>query len=292
MNREGSRLFDFINYAVLILLSLSILYPLYYMLIVSLSDGQAVIRGDVKLLPVGLTMATYKVILDDPAILTAYRNTFLYTISGTLIAVAMTALCAYPLSRSKFYGRTLFTGLIVFTMFFEGGIIPNYMLIDSLGMINTMWAIVIPPAIGVWYMIIMRTFFQQIPNELHESGYVDGANDFQIFWRVILPLSVPVLATMVLFYSVMHWNSFFPAMLYLDEKAKYPVQIIMRNMVIQGDLSDTQGAAAEMSAAGARITGLNIKYAVIFVTILPILLVYPFIQKYFVKGMMIGSLKG
>lgn len=292
MKREGSLWFDVINVVILIAVCLSILYPLYNMLIVSLSDGQAVMRGDVKLFPIGFTLATYKVILADSSIVRAYANTLLYTSSGTVIALVLTTLCAYPLSRKKFYGRTVFTTIIVFTMFFEGGIIPNYMLIKDLGMLNTMWAIVIPPAINVWYMIIMRTFFQQIPNELHESAYVDGANDLQIFWRIILPLSIPVLATMVLFYAVMHWNSFFPAMLYLNEKAKYPMQIIMRDMVIQGDLSDTQGAAAEVSAAGSRITGLNIKYAVIFVTILPILIVYPFIQKYFVKGMMAGSLKG
>ncbi|QJD84552.1 carbohydrate ABC transporter permease [Cohnella herbarum] len=292
MRKEGSRLFDVLNYAILIALCLSILYPLYYMLIISISDGQAVGRGEVSFFPQGITFATYKVILDNPDFLMSYKNTFIYTIAGTLIAVCMTTLCAYPLSRSKFFGRTALTAIIIFTMFFEGGIIPSYMIVNGLGMVNTVWAILIPPAISVWYMIIMRTFFQQLPNELHESGYVDGANDLQIFLRIILPLSVPVLATMVLFYAVWHWNSFFPAMIYLNEKIKYPVQIIMRNMVIQGELSSTQSAAAEANALGANITGLNIKYAIIFATILPILVVYPFIQKYFVKGMMIGSLKG
>lgn len=290
--REGSILFDILNYCLLILLAFVIAYPLYYMLIISLSDGRAVTRGDVSLFPIGFSLATYKVILKDPYIAIAYKNTLIYTFLGTFINVSMTALCAYPLSRSKFYGRTVLTGIVLFTMFFEGGIIPNYLVADSLGLVNTMWAIVLPPAISVWYMIIMRTFFQQIPNEIHESGYMDGANDLQIFWKIVLPLSIPVLATMILFYSVWHWNSFFPAILYLNDKELYPVQIIMRNMVIQGDISATQGAAAEASAAGANITGLNIKYAVIFVTILPILAVYPFIQKYFVKGMMVGSLKG
>ena len=290
--REGSVLFDLFNYSLLIILCLAILYPLYYMLIISVSDGHAVIRGDVKWFPIGASLAAYKVILQDPSIVTSYKNTLIYTITGTFINVSATALCAYPLSRNKFYGRTVFTGFIIFTMFFEGGIIPNYIVVDGLGLLNTLWAIVLPPAINVWYMIIMRTFFQQIPGELHESGYMDGANDLQIFWKIVLPLSVPVLATMILFYSVWHWNSFFPALLYLNENAKYPVQIIMRNMVIQGDISQTQSAVAESSAAGANITGLNIKYAVIFITILPILVVYPFIQKYFVKGMMVGSLKG
>src|SRR5690606_4400187 len=155
------------------------------------------------------------------------------------------------------------------------GIIPNYILINGLGIINTMWAIVLPSAISVWYMIIMRTFFQQIPNDLHESGYVDGANDMQIFVKIIIPLSVPVIATMTLFYAVWHWNSFFPAMLYLNERALYPMQIIMRNIVVQGDLAGIS-AAAETSAGSINVTGLNLKYAVIYVTIAPILAAYPF----------------
>jgi putative aldouronate transport system permease protein len=292
IRRDGGAVFDFLNYTLLLLLCISILYPLYYMLIVSISDGNAVTRGDVRLFPISPSLQTYKVILSDPQILTAYKNTLLYTSIGTIVCVSMTALCAYPLSRSRFYGRKVFTALVLFTMFFEGGIIPNFLVVNALGMINTIWAIILPPAVSVWYMIIMRTFFQQIPNELHESGYMDGANDLQIFVRIILPLSVPLLATMVLFYSVWHWNSFFPSLLYLNEKIKYPVQIIMRNMVIQGSLMDTQSAASAANLDGANITGQNIKYAVIFITILPILVVYPFIQKYFVKGMMVGSLKG
>jgi putative aldouronate transport system permease protein len=282
-------MFDSINAFILALLCIAILYPLYYLLIVSISDGFAVTRGEVKLWPVGPSLAAYKVILMDPSIITAYGNTILYTVSGTVINVALTALCAYPLSRGKFYGRTFFTAFVIFTMFFEGGIIPNYLVVNGLGMINTIWAIVIPPAISVWYMIIMRTFFQQIPNELYESAYMDGANDLTAFLKIILPLSVPVLATMVMFYAVWHWNSFFPALLYLNEKENYPVQLIMRNMVIDGTITGAESAAA---SADVNVTGLNIKYAVIFITILPILTVYPFIQKYFIRGMMVGSLKG
>ncbi|MEF2246036.1 MULTISPECIES: carbohydrate ABC transporter permease [unclassified Paenibacillus] len=278
--------------ALLILLCLVILYPLYYMLIVSFSDGNAVMRGEVGLFPIGFNLKAYSFILQDPYIITAYANTIKYTLIGTTICVGMSALCAYPLSRTRFYGRTIFTMIILFTMFFEGGIIPNYILIHELGLINTIWAIVLPPAISVWYMIIMRTFFQQIPNEIHESGYVDGANDIQIFWKIILPLSLPVLATMTLFYAVWHWNSFFPALLYLNEKVKYPMQIVMRNIVIQGDMAGMEAASTESSAGGLNLTGLNLKYAIIYVTITPILAAYPFIQKYFVKGMMVGSLKG
>ena len=265
-----------------------IIYPLYYILIVSISDGYAVMRGEVSFLPIGMNLQTYKVILQNPMIINSYTNTFLYTAVGTAVAVGLTALCAYPLSRGKMYAKTLFTTLIIFTMFFEGGIIPLYLLIDGLGILNSMWAIVLPPAINVFYMIIMRTFFQQIPNEIHESAYMDGANDLVVFIRMIVPLSMPVFATMMLFYSVWHWNSFFPALIYLNESSKYPVQIVMRNIVVAGEMS-----GMELSGDQSRLSniGTNIKYAVIIITMLPILCVYPFIQKYFVKGMLLGSLK-
>lgn len=176
-------------------------------------------------------------------------------------------------------------------MFFDGGMIPKYLIIEKLGLINTMWALIIPPAINVWYMIIMRTFFQAIPESLHESAYMDGANDLILFFKIVLPLSIPVLATMCLFYAVMHWNSFFPALIYLTDGAKYPVQLILRNIVIVGDMTQ-QSDAIGNSSSDFLVTAANIRYAVIFITILPIISVYPFIQKYFVKGIMVGSLKG
>ena len=198
----------------------------------------------------------------------------------------MTALCAYPLSRRKLYGRGFFTMLIVFTMFFDAGIISNFMVVLSLGIKNTIWAILLPPAINVWYMIIMRTFFQGIPEELHESAYIDGANDLVIFARIILPLSKAVLATMVVFYAVWHWNSFFPELVYLDDRMLYPMQLILRNMLLESD------AGSATVSSDVAVMGRNIKYAAVFITVLPILVVYPFAQKYFVKGVMVGSVKG
>ncbi len=287
----GSRLFDVLNYSVLLLLVVAIIYPLYYMFIVSISDGLHVIRGDVKFWPINVNLETYRVILSDSSITTAYMNTLLYTSTGTLLNVAMTALCAFPLARRKLYGRSVITVFILFTMFFSGGIIPNYILIKGLGLLDTMWAIVLPPAINVWYMIIMRTFFQSIPEEIYESSTMDGANDMITFFRITLPLSVPVIATMVMFYAVWHWNSFFPSLLYLSSKSMYPVQLMMRNVVIDGDLSAHQGSIGG-SELELLVSANNVKYAVIWITILPILLVYPFVQKYFVKGVMVGSLKG
>ena len=280
-----------INYALLIVCCIIVLYPIYYMFIISISDGYAVLRGEVKLFPVGINFSSYKAVLESPDIPRSYLNTVIYTVVGTFINVAMTAMCAYPLSRKKFYGRNVFAFMIIFTMFFDAGMIANFMVVDQLHLTNKIWAIVLPGAINAWYMVIMRTFFQQIPEELYESARLDGAGDFVIFGKIVLPLSVPTIMTMVLFYAVGHWNSWFNALIYLDDKAKYPVQLIMRNIVLSGETSALSSSAAAM-AQDASIIATNVKYAVVFVTMLPILLVYPFIQKYFVKGIMVGALKG
>lgn len=280
-----------INYVLLIVCCIIVLYPIYYMFIISISDGYTVLRGEVKLLPVGINFSSYKAVLESPDIPRSYLNTVIYTVVGTFINVAMTAMCAYPLSRKKFYGRNVFAFMIIFTMFFDAGMIANFMVVDQLHLTNKIWAIVLPGAINAWYMVIMRTFFQQIPEEIYESAHLDGAGDFVIFGKIVLPLSVPTIMTMVLFYAVGHWNSWFNALIYLDDKAKYPVQLIMRNIVLSGETSALSSSAAAMSQ-DAGIIATNVKYAVVFVTMLPILLVYPFIQKYFVKGIMVGALKG
>ncbi|MEG6611394.1 carbohydrate ABC transporter permease [Pseudoclostridium thermosuccinogenes] len=286
----GSKVFDIINVLLMILLIVITLYPFYYIIIVSLSDGKAVMKGLVKLRPVGINFKSYSIVLKDPYIGTAYLNTILYTTFGTFINILFSTLCAYPLSRKNFFGKRIFTVMIVFTMFFSGGLIPTYLTVQKLGMLDTIWALVLPGAINTYNMIIIRTFFQDIPAELHESAYIDGANDIKIFAKIILPLSKPIIATMTLFYAVGHWNSFFSALIYLNEREKYPLQIVLRNMVVSGELtsqSNQMGAAADFLAIDT-----TIKYAVIIVATLPILVVYPFVQKYFVKGVMIGSLKG
>lgn len=282
----GSLLYDGAIYIILTVLICAFIYPLYYMAVTSVSSGLHVIRGEVKWIPLGFNLEAYRAILSNPSIVRSYGNTLLYTTVGTFVNVLATALCAYPLSRSHLYGKKLFTVFIIITMLFHGGMIPAYIVVNSLHMTNTIWAIVIPPAINVWYMMIMRTFFQQIPNEVHESAYIDGANDITVFLRIVLPLSLPVIATMTMFYAVWHWNSFFPALIYLNEKKLYPVQLIMRSLLIDGSIGDND-YSRDMST-----TQTNIKYAVIIITILPIILVYPMIQKYFVKGAMVGSLKG
>ena len=286
----GSRFFTGLTAFVLILITLITFYPLYYVLITSISNGMMVMQGKVRLYPIGVTFDSYKSITSDPQLFRSLWNSVLYTVVGTLINIIMSCLCAFPLSRRTFSGKKFFTGMIVVTMFFSGGMIPSYLVVKELGLMDTMWAIVLPVAINTYNMIIIRTSFQSLPESLFESAQLDGANDFTILFRIALPLSKAVLATMVLFYSVSHWNSYFSAMLYLDSKDKYPLQIILRNKLISGLFSEE--ASQSGGSTNFTVTDSTLRAAVIMFTTLPILVVYPFVQKYFVKGVMIGSLKG
>lgn len=285
---RASKTFDIMNYIILGVLGFVAFYPLWYVLVVSLSSAEYIHQGAVGLVPRGFNIDAYKIVLQNERIWRAYINTVLYTSTGTLINLVLSAMCAYPLSRKDFYGRKPLTFLITLTMFVSGGMIPLYLVVNQLKMINTIWAIVLPPAISTYNMIVMRTSFAAIPDSLAESAYIDGANDIQILAKIILPLSKPILATMTLFYAVSHWNSFFPAMLYLNSQDKYPVQVIMRDIVIAGDMMAEGGDIS----GNINILATNYKYAVIIISIIPILLVYPLLQKHFAKGVMIGAVKG
>ena len=286
--RTGNKMFDIANYAFLAIIGFITLYPMWYILIVSVSSAQNINLGNVHFLPKGFNLEAYKIVFENDRIWRSYANTLLYTTSGTLINVLLTAMCAYPLSRTDFFGRKPLTVFITLTMFVSGGMIPLYLVVMKLKLINTMWAIVLPPAISTYNMIVMRTSFSAIPISLTESAYLDGANDIQIFSKIILPLSKAILATMTLFYAVSHWNSFFPAMLYLNDQAKYPVQVLMRDIVIAGDMTSDAGSVS----GSVNIVATNYKYAVIIISMIPILLVYPLLQKHFTKGVMIGAVKG
>lgn len=285
----GSRLFDVCNVIVMLLLSLAVLFPIWHVLVVSFSDGIAVQSGQVVFWPKGFTVASYAQIFKEKSLLNAYGNTLKYTLVGTAINMAMTILCAYPMSKRELFGKGFFTVLMVIPMFVGGGMIPTYLLIDSLGLIDTMWAIVLPGAISTYNMIVMRTFFQTIPTALEESAKIEGAGEWRVLLSVVLPLSTPILATMIMFYSVGHWNSYFSAILYLNRKEYYPVQVILRNIVIA---NETQNYIAETASSSMEFISTTIKYAVVVVVIAPILCIYPFVQKYFVKGMMVGAIKG
>lgn len=287
----GSRLFDGLNVFIVLLIAFITLYPVYYILIVSISDGKYVLQNAVHVYPKGISFAAYKEIIQHKYFMLSYKNTIVYTVVGTAVNMFVSILCAYPLSRKELQGRKVITALIMFTMFFSGGLIPLYLQVINLGIQDTMWALILPVAVSTYNMVVMRSFFANIPAELHESAFLDGANDIQVLIRIILPLSGAMIATMVLFYAVSHWNSYFRALIYLNTREKYPLQLVLRNIVIQGtdmdmlDISGTTGAAATIAT-------LNYKYAAIIVAVVPILSIYPFIQKYFAKGVMIGSLKG
>ena len=291
---KGYRIFSVFNILLMILICLMIIFPLYYMLIVSISDGAAIMSGQVNFLPVGFSLRAYRAAFKDANFIKSYWNTVVITACGTTVNLLMTTLFAYPLSRSDLMGRKLLMKIAVFTMFFTGGMIPSYMLVNSLGMNNTYWALILPGAINVYNATIMRTFFEGIPMDLTEAAYVDGANDVRILWQVILPLSKPILFTLLLFYAVGHWNGFFSALLYLSDKSTYPIQMFVRSVVFSGDTlamsmasynSSTEMGAELLSEEGA-------KYAIILLSMGPILVVFPFVSRYFKSGVMIGAVKG
>ena len=284
----GERMYSFAVYALLTVFCLLIVIPLLHIISGSFSDPMSLLRGEVGLLPKGLTTSMYEKVFKDSEIWQGYWNTIVYTVVGTLISVALTACGAYPLSRKDFFGRNVFMGLFVFTMFFTGGMIPTYLLVKGLGMLNTMWALVLPSAVSTYNLIIMRTFFQtSIPGELTESASLDGCNDLGIFFRIVIPLSAPIFAVMVLFYGVAQWNSWFPALLYISDRTLYPLQMVLREVLIQSDISNMAGSTGDVE-----VIGDGLKYATMVVATLPIMCLYPFLQKYFVKGVMIGAVKG
>ena len=282
--------FDWIIYAVLFIMALCTILPFIHVAALSFSGNGPVMRGSVGLWPQEFNLNSYKKVLGDVTVLRAYWNTLVYTVLGTFINIVVTALTAYCLASKRMPLRRFFTGMILFTMLFSGGMIPTYLLINDLHMIDTLWAMVLPGAVSTWNLLVMRTFFQTIPESLTEAAMIDGASDLTIFFRIYLPLSSAALATITLFYAVGHWNSYFNAMLYLNTPDKYPLQIKLRQIVIQGIASMEEFAADQL--VGVDQIAQNIKYTVIMVAVIPILMVYPFLQKYFVKGIMIGADKG
>lgn len=287
----GERIFDFSNYFLLTLLMLVTMYPLYYILVASLSStAQIAKHGQMMLYPMGFNLDSYKAVFENPMILIGYRNTIFYVLTGTSLNMIMTLFAAYGLSRKWLMGREVFMFVIIVTMFFGGGLIPSFLVVQKLGMYNTMWALIIPGAVSAWNIVMMRTYFQGIPDSMEESAKVDGANDFQVLFRIIVPLSKPIMAVMVLFYAVGQWNAWFGASIYLRNRNLWPLQLVLREILIQGRTADMGQVAG---APGSQIQiAKNLKYATVMVSTLPILFVYPFLQKYFVKGIMIGSLKG
>ena len=284
----GYRAFRVVNVVALLVVCAVTLYPFVNLVAKAFSSEGFIAAGEVNLLPRGFNLETFAVVMGDAMFWINYKNTVVYTVLGTLISMALTTPYAYALSRRHLKGRTFFIGIAVFTMFFSGGLIPNYILVaDVLNMRNTLWAIVLPGAISVFNLLVMKSFFENFPTELEEAAAIDGLTTYGIFGRIVLPLSKAVLATMTLFYAVSLWNSWFSAFLYLDQKELFPVTVYLRNLI-----AAASNPAAGLSGADTVQIGANIQSVTMLLTVLPIICFYPFIQRYFVSGVMLGSVKG
>lgn len=277
---------------VICFLTMVVLYPIVYIVAASFSSSAAVSEGIVWLWPVDFSLEAYKAVLEYKDIWLGYRNTIFYVIFGTILNVAMAMICAYPLARKDLWGRNVISFVLAFTMWFGGGMIPGYLLVKGLGMLNTPWALIIPGAMSVYNMIVARTFIQDnIPEELLEASRIDGCTDCQFFFRIVLPLSKAILAVLTLWHAVGHWNSYFSAFLYLSDKKLYPLQIFLKEILVQSNVSSEIAVDVNESLQMANMKNL-LKYAVIVVSTAPLFAFYPFVQKHFVKGVTIGSVKG
>lgn len=296
--RSGTsdRIFYGINYTLLSIVLFVYLYPMIYIVSCSFSSAQAVVSGEVWLWPVRPTLMGYEKIFMNQDIMTGYANSVFYTVAGTALAVALTMIAAYPLSRKDFGLSGPIMLIFTFTMFFSGGLIPTYLLMSALGLVNTRTVMIVPGALSVYNVILTRTFIRSsIPAELHEAGQIDGCLDFMYFRTVVLPLSKAIIAVIALFYAVGYWNSYFGALIYLHDRAKYPLQLILREILIQNRMNALEVASGNLTpeeiAARQSLYEL-LKYSLIIVASVPVLCIYPFVQRYFVKGVMIGAIKG
>lgn len=286
----GEKIFDVFNVFFLTLLMIVCIYPFLYVAFASISEpGRIIAHRGFLLWPLGFKLDAYAAVFRNEMVLIGYANTMFYVIVGTSFNLIMTVLGAYPLSRKNLYWGKPISLLILFTMFFYGGLIPTFLLVKGLGMYNSRLALIIPTAISTYYLLIMRTYFMSIPDSVQESAKIDGANDFTILFKIVIPLSAPIMAVMTLFYGILHWNGWFYAMVFLRDRTKYPLQLVLREILITSKAQDMLQDVSSLDMMGVAET---IKYATIMVAIIPVLIIYPFLQKYFVKGVMVGAIKG
>ena len=281
----SSKVFDFFLYSMCVVVLIAVLAPVLNIFAVSFSSYDAFARGDVGLLPVEFSTKAYETIIRDGKVLQGLKYSVIYTGLGTLVNILLTVITAYPMSRKEMPFRNAISIFFAFTMFFGGGMIPTFLLVQKLGLYDSIWAMIIPGAMQIYNMIIMRTYFQSIPGELMEAARIDGANEWQTLWRIVLPLSKASIATIGLFYAVAHWNSWFNASIYLSSADKAPLQLVLRNMIFNAQALVRSGEADNIGTT-------TINYATLFISMVPMMIIYPFVQKYFVKGVMVGSVKG
>ncbi len=292
-NGQSDRVFNGVNLLFQALCLAIILFPLINVISSSLSSPDAVASGKVWLLPVEPTLLAYKRIMKSRDLLTGFSNSLIYTFFGTILNIVLTIMAAYPLSRKDFCGRKAIIAFFVFTMMFNGGMIPTYLVVRDLGLLDTRWAMILPNALAVWNVMIARTFFQTtIPGELYEAADLDGADDIAVILKVVVPLSAPIIAVLTLFYAVAHWNSYFNGLLYLQNRNLLPLQVVLRNIISDSVVLEQMIMAQTEEQAKMLNLVEALKYAIIVFASVPVLLLYPLVQKHFVKGIMIGSLKG
>lgn len=291
MKTKADIVFDLLSIVVLGGFTLMIIYPLYFVVIASISDPNSIYAGEVWLWPENLTFDGYRRILGDEAIWTGYRNSIFYAAVSAVLSTTLVIMAAYPLSRSDFVGRNAIMLLILVTLFFNGGIIPSYLLMRQLHLTDTIWSVILPGAVDAFLIIIARTFFQSLPGELREAATIDGCTNLRFLGSMVIPLSKPIIAVLVLFAVIRQWNGFFDALIYLSNAKLYPLQLVLRNILIESQPSGNLVADVETLVAKQRVTEL-IKFGVIIVAAVPLLVLYPFLQRYFVKGVLIGSVKG
>jgi len=284
---KGDFVFDSINYMLMLGIIVVTLYPFYYVLVASFAPISQIISGKVLLWPASVSLQAYRTVLNNPLIPRSYYNTIFITCFGTLFSMTLTVIGAYVLSKKYLPGRPQLTFMVVFTMLFNGGLIPTFLTVKALGFGNTLWVLIIPSGLSAFYLVVMRNFFAELPSSLEESASIDGASQLTILLRIYLPLSLPVLATFFLFYAVGYWNAFFNAIIYLSDYHYWPVPVVLREALVMGR---TDNMFIRDDEFGAPLE--NVKMALIIIAVFPILCVYPFLQKYFVKGLLVGALKG
>jgi len=288
----GEKWFYSVNYVILALLGITCLFPLINTIAVSLSDTQAIASGKVTFYPIGWNLEAYVSLLKGTRILSALQNSIIITIVGVALSMTVTIMTAYPISRGIFYGRRFFTLAMVFTMLFSGGLIPTYLVVKSLGLMDSYFALWLPALVSTYNLLVMRTFFENIPSEVDDAARIDGCSEMAYLTRIVLPLSMPVIATITLFYSVSYWNMFMNVLIYINETSKFNMTVLIQKMVQSQNLLQELVNSGATSGVSVEVVPESLKAAGVLIMVLPMLLVYPFLQKYFVKGVMLGSVKG
>ncbi|MEK3721231.1 carbohydrate ABC transporter permease [Paenibacillus sp. FSL H8-0034] len=286
--RPASLAFDICNYIGLALLAALMVFPFWSVLVSSLTAPHLVHEGAIMLWPKQITGIAFETIFNTPNFIKVFQNTIFITVIGTFVSMVLSVMLGYPLSKKRLKGSQVMIFIVFFTMMFHGGIIPSYLIVKSLGLMNTLWSLIIPNAINAFNIIILISFFRTLPEELEDSARIDGCNDFGILFRIMVPVSMPILATLTLFYAVAQWNMFFQAVMYISNPNNFTLQVLLRQLLL---VLTSDAIAASLSEDAPRI-GVTVKLAMIVVSTVPILLVYPFLQKHFTKGMMLGSIKG